>query len=134
MRSTLCDFCDYSSAGSLISSIQQLHTQGLVSPIIVTFEYPVNHKLHDPSCPDLSCALSTLSQFAYLRHKSQNSYPLTNTSNITHQIIAHAVIPPWTPQQTKPLHDCKRNDCDVASCTAQIAILIQLTGDSQIFK
>jgi len=55
---TLCDFCDSSSAGSLISSIQQLHTQSLVGPININALWLISQFYHNhPGAPHCICAI-----------------------------------------------------------------------------
>ena len=90
--------------------------------------------LHNSTFAYLLCIYLYLFQFTYLRHKSWNSYPLTNTSDVAHGIIASTPQPTWTSQWTKPIHDCKWNDCDFTSHTIIVEVLIRLTEGSQVFK
>ena len=95
MRSTLCDFCDYSLAGSLISSIQELCTQGLVSPIIVPVPIPIPLIVVTPfPSPSPSLSSSSSSSLSLSLSPLRACYLFPPHPFTPHVLVPHSLLVP----------------------------------------
>jgi len=109
---------------------------------------PIDFNVHNSLHSNILLTTNYMIPPALTYPASYSLHPDSPTLGTNPEIFIYSPTPPTSPTESLPTHSyppglrsepshstiASESDCDVTSRTAQIVILIRLTGDSQIFK